>query len=142
VVIPHENDGHPTGDGAVGLLAVLSAKQTGVEQIIAMGRNRNAHASSATDIMEMWGQIERSDGLWSWTYAAAAFSHSVHEALTLRREASRMEPRLEYTAIIWYGGTGARESNCSSEVPTLESFHRFSKERLPSGRRLHQNDIS
>jgi threonine dehydrogenase-like Zn-dependent dehydrogenase len=48
------------GDGAVGLLAVLSAKQMGAERIIAMSRHRSrqklAREFGATDIVEGRGQ--------------------------------------------------------------------------------------
>jgi threonine dehydrogenase-like Zn-dependent dehydrogenase len=48
------------GDGAVGLLAVLAAKQLGAERIIAMSRHeprqRLAHEYGATDIVEERGE--------------------------------------------------------------------------------------
>src|SRR3989441_12916432 len=47
------------GDGAVGLLGVLSAKQMGAERIIAMSRNESrqklAHEFGATDIVSARG---------------------------------------------------------------------------------------
>jgi threonine dehydrogenase-like Zn-dependent dehydrogenase len=48
------------GDGAVGLLAVLSAKQMGAQRIIAMSRHQSrqklAREFGATDIVEERGQ--------------------------------------------------------------------------------------
>jgi threonine dehydrogenase-like Zn-dependent dehydrogenase len=70
------------GDGAVGLLAVLAAKQLGAEQIIAMSRHesrqRLAREYGATDIVEARGE-QGVDAIKELTGGLGA--HSVVEAV-------------------------------------------------------------
>ena len=50
------------GDGAVGLLGVLSAKQMGAKRIIAMSRQKLAREFGATDIVTERGNEGRAAG--------------------------------------------------------------------------------
>jgi len=84
------------GDGAVGLLAVLAAKQLGAEQIIAMSRHhsrqRLAREYGATDIVEARGDAgvtaikELTDGLGAHSVVeAVGTQESMNQAISAAR---------------------------------------------------------
>ncbi len=89
------------GDGAVGLLAILAAKQLGAERIIAMSRHesrqRLARKFGATDIVEARGDEgveaikEMTDGLGAHSVVeAVGTQESMNQALHATRPGGHM----------------------------------------------------
>jgi len=91
------------GDGAVGLLAILAAKELGAERIIAMSRHADRQALApefgATDIVEERGEAgiakvkELTDGLGAHSVVESGRNPGVDDA-SLRRDSARRPRRL------------------------------------------------
>ena len=94
------------GDGAVGLSAILAAKQLGAERIIAMSRHADrqalARAFGATDIVEERGEEgvakikELTDGLGAHSVVEAV---GTQEAMDQARDATRMGGHVGFVGV-------------------------------------------